>query len=478
MANMSAQRPWVPPYSLMRLFEYDNELVLSPISDDTEPHTSISDKVDPTCVIDRVRGTMALKSDFKLPPLSLNPGVIILGVLGILEGLAGSYLYVITGHELMGILHGAKVYRLTSIRAFEVKNFTAKEKQSTAYQDDQLLLGMVNEVLSSPHLYFSYGCTLTTSSQMMPQTSKIDTLVGEACRRQPSRSRLRKLLWEAEDQNFVWNYHFASPLIAAGLHSFEPALETSEPALDTSEPALDTSEPALDTSEPALDTSEPGDVANEVHSEQIAIVRPLAGCGLKATGCSVALVRGSIPIYWQTPPSATQWKPTLQLVPGRDATEPFARHFRRLHEKYTGSVSCVNLIDQDGKEAPLYHAFHEHMDKLNKSDPGIANLTSFDFHHGCGNSSATYARGLATLLKQVDRYLLEQGVYTYEPWWTGGKPQVEAGHSKQLGVFRVNCVDCLDRTNVVLGFLARTALERYLQRIGVLRPAETLELNK
>ncbi|KAK3260158.1 hypothetical protein CYMTET_30870 [Cymbomonas tetramitiformis] len=361
---------------------------------------------------------MALKSDFKLPPLSLNPGVIILGVLGILEGLAGSYLYVITGHELMGILHGAKVYRLTSIRAFEVKNFTAKEKQSTAYQDDQLLLGMVNEVLSSPHLYFSYGCTLTTSSQMMPQTSKIDTLVGEACRRQPSRSRLRKLLWEAEDQNFVWNYHFASPLIAAGLHSFVVPLLHGYIGFITSQDLnghrLDVclvarrSRHRYGTRYNRRGVDARGDVANEVHSEQIAIVRPLAGCGLKATGCSVALVRGSIPIYWQTPPSATQWKPTLQLVPGRDATEPFARHFRRLHEKYTGSVSCVNLIDQDGKEAPLYHAFHEHMDKLNKSDPGIANLTSFDFHHGCGNSSATYARGLATLLKQVDRYLLEQ----------------------------------------------------------------------
>lgn len=39
-------------------------------------------------------------------------------------------------------------------------------------------------------------------------------------------------------------------------------------------------------------------------------------------------------------------------------------------------------------------------------------------------------------------------------------------------MFRTNCVDCLDRTNVVQGLLARHALEDLLTELGVLQPGE------
>jgi hypothetical protein len=41
-------------------------------------------------------------------------------------------------------------------------------------------------------------------------------------------------------------------------------------------------------------------------------------------------------------------------------------------------------------------------------------------------------------------------------------------------VFRTNCVDCLDRTNVVQGVLGRKALEGLLAELGVVAPGATL----
>lgn len=41
-------------------------------------------------------------------------------------------------------------------------------------------------------------------------------------------------------------------------------------------------------------------------------------------------------------------------------------------------------------------------------------------------------------------------------------------------MFRVNCVDCLDRTNVVQGLLGRHALQSLLVELGVLQPGEEL----
>lgn len=41
-------------------------------------------------------------------------------------------------------------------------------------------------------------------------------------------------------------------------------------------------------------------------------------------------------------------------------------------------------------------------------------------------------------------------------------------------MFRTNCIDCLDRTNVVQGLLARHALEDLLAELGVLQQGEGL----
>jgi len=46
---------------------------------------------------------------------------------------------------------------------------------------------------------------------------------------------------------------------------------------------------------------------------------------------------------------------------------------------------------------------------------------------------------------------------------------------KQTAVVRTNCMDCLDRTNVVQSMLGRWTLTRMLYDIGVLRPGETAQ---
>ena len=47
--------------------------------------------------------------------------------------------------------------------------------------------------------------------------------------------------------------------------------------------------------------------------------------------------------------------------------------------------------------------------------------------------------------------------------------------TQQKGVFRVNCMDCLDRTNVVEGMLAKRALKLQLIKLGVLTEQDKIE---
>lgn len=47
--------------------------------------------------------------------------------------------------------------------------------------------------------------------------------------------------------------------------------------------------------------------------------------------------------------------------------------------------------------------------------------------------------------------------------------------TQQSGVFRVNCMDCLDRTNVVEGLLAKRSLKQQLIKLGVLNDEDRIE---
>lgn len=49
-------------------------------------------------------------------------------------------------------------------------------------------------------------------------------------------------------------------------------------------------------------------------------------------------------------------------------------------------------------------------------------------------------------------------------------------NNRQRGVVRVNCIDCLDRTNVVQGLLGRKHLEYVLDRAGLLDATDMLAL--
>lgn len=45
----------------------------------------------------------------------------------------------------------------------------------------------------------------------------------------------------------------------------------------------------------------------------------------------------------------------------------------------------------------------------------------------------------------------------------------------QSGVIRTNCIDCLDRTNVVQSMLARRSLQQVLEKLNIVRVGQTIE---
>ena len=82
---------------------------------------------------------------------------------------------------------------------------------------------------------------------------------------------------------------------------------------------------------------------------------------------------------------------------------------------------------------------------------------AFDFHKEC--NKMRYDK-LQTLMDRLAQY---QEQFSY---FVLSREGLVLG--RQSGVFRTNCIDCLDRTNVVQIMLARNNLQTALVRFGVL----------
>lgn len=130
-------------------------------------------------------------------------------------------------------------------------------------------------------------------------------------------------------------------------------------------------------------------------------------------------------------------------------------------------VTLVNLVNHKGHELPVKDAFELGMANVSASDPAIASAAQyvyFDFHTEC--KGMRFDR-VSVLIDRLLPSLQDMG------WYHAiGDTQVV---TKQTGVMRSNCMDCLDRTNVMQSALGKWALERQLRASGVLSYKESVE---
>jgi hypothetical protein len=128
-------------------------------------------------------------------------------------------------------------------------------------------------------------------------------------------------------------------------------------------------------------------------------------------------------------------------------------HFERTTKVY-GPQAAVNLAEVHGKEAVVTSAYREAVTDYNLAD---VQYVEFDFHAEC---KGMRYENISKLVNQLQRTFASQGFF-----WVSGSNVL----SQQSGVFRVNCIDCLDRTNVVQSAFARHVLTHQLQAVAIIQ---------
>jgi len=195
-------------------------------------------------------------------------------------------------------------------------------------------------------------------------------------------------------------------------------------------------------------------VSNFVETEQVVESQVAQGAV-----SSHVLLRGSMPLFWQEGEALVTLKPQPTVIPGRPHEEACAAHLAYLQQAY-GKVVVVSLLDERGPEASAFAAFR---DVMRRAAPEV-HFEAFDFHKECGkHASARSTRGLQKLLEGLGEYLEEDNVFVRD---ADGQVQ-----NRQKTFFRVNCIDCLDRTNVIQALFALRHLVNQLSRLSLLDPA-------
>jgi len=222
-----------------------------------------------------------------------------------------------------------------------------------------------------------------------------------------------------------------------------------------------------------------GNVANFVESETIFCTDTIC--------YSYVQCRGSIPVFWEQA-SGLPGQQKVQITRSAEATEPaFNKHFETLSSAY-GDVFVVNLLSEEKpSEVMLTQRYEQHIARstLNErvdedgesesSEHKHLQALNYDFHAETrGPNGYEAASGIRRYIMDsaiaFEYFLSEEAQETVVKDNRRQSVTEQNEILRQTGVFRTNCLDCLDRTNLVQTILSQTALELFVTQRDGRRP--------
>ena len=222
-----------------------------------------------------------------------------------------------------------------------------------------------------------------------------------------------------------------------------------------------------------------GNVANFIEIEELLISKHSDYTTIN----SYIQIRGSIPMIWTQEPNMTR-NPKIEINNNPEENyNSFSSHIKELLNKYD-SIHCINLIDKKKDQFKIGKEYeklcNEFKTKQTKEGRNLE-YTWFDFHNECKKMRYDNIKKLF-LQESVSKHL-EESNYTniqidqkkYQDMLIDKETKILEYfikenflkfNEKQSVVFRTNCVDSLDRTNVVQSVFGRYFLHLMLKKSG------------
>ncbi len=359
------------------------------------------------------------------------------GIVGAITLVAGTYLIVVTESLFVTNILEHQIYKVTDVDFILVQ-------QNASRRHDSNYLEMLKTILVKEEAFY-FSPTTNICLNLQDNFSK------------NSRPHAAK--------KFFWNHHLSTKLISMGLQSFVlPMIRglvqcyndcyiNNQNDRFTFGMITRTSCKRAGTRYNCRGIDEHGHAANFVETEQFIIYQGQLS--------SFVQVRGSVPILWsQTPDGWKDYTPQIKLESqyALGHANVFEKHVSDLKKSYPGDLICLDLCNamNEQKLTVMYRRLSE--------DANIKYI-HFDLHLLC--QGLNFER----LEERLDK-IPEFNSIGYFKYKFGEQELLsfdqEPVLKKQQGVFRTNCLDCCDRTNLTQSYIAKKVLLAQLFDLGII----------
>ena len=194
---------------------------------------------------------------------------------------------------------------------------------------------------------------------------------------------------------------------------------------------------------------------------------------------SYVQVRGSVPVFWEQAADLIPGRQKITVTRSPEGTQPaFNKHFEDLEKTY-GAVHVVNLLSATKvSEAELSELYRNairnsplsHVGTDGDGDHALLSQTHYDFHAETkGPAGYEAAKDIRRFIEDSTdgfAYFLAEEADDAEEENREGPYSRMVVVLQQEGVFRTNCLDCLDRTNLIQTLISQMAVEAFLGHRG------------
>ncbi|KAK0748231.1 SacI homology domain-containing protein [Apiosordaria backusii] len=197
---------------------------------------------------------------------------------------------------------------------------------------------------------------------------------------------------------------------------------------------------------------------------------------------SYVQVRGSVPVFWEQAAVLIPNQQKITITRSADGTQPaFDKHFADLEKAY-GAVHVINLLTTNKPgEFELINLYRigihncplSRPEGVQSRDHALLRDTEYDFHaetkgpqgYMAANEIRRYIEGSA------DGFAYYLAQESDDPSDTNSSNKASKTRRyvvvlQQEGIFRTNCLDCLDRTNLIQTIVSQMAVEAFLGHRG------------
>jgi len=407
---------------------YENEILLK------------NEVTQQTASIDRRTYTVSKKSNTSSVTGSTVCTFPIQGVYGIIELASTKYLVLITAANYVGEILTKKVFQVEKLVYVPLtKTITVTNPKNIPFaEEDRTYLEMLDNFFSKKFLYFAHDYDLTLTLQ---RSCEVNFEKGNY------------------KPQYYWNEVHMQDFIRADLKDWltpviSGIVEIRHVQLGQTEidfiliSRRDKRRTGMRFISRGCDMD--GNCSNTADTEQIVVVYKKNSLETKVY--AHVQIRGSIPFYWKQKPDL-KWEPKGEIYLPNQNVSVAKRHFDMLVKDY-GNQVIINLIDKKRFQHKVGLEFERVCEELVKQKSELKYVW-FDFHQECKKMKY---ENLSRLLTIIETDTSHMGMFEADITKNNNNTLTGTVHQKQKGTFRTNCIDCLDRTNVVQSVIGRKML--------------------